>query len=184
MSNNTDSISYQSLEELIKSLNSPNRSKGNTIIYTDNNAITGIQDATVQNMNIMMDRITKGLYLALIEISVKYIKENRMKFSIGHFNVGDIKIDGDELMSLTEDSLRLVHAYISNSLQANKFISKYSKHEQSEMLRWVSKLLDPNGTWELGVRAMMNEWEKQTDAGVDTLNEILDVIRDKQKQLE
>lgn len=184
MSNDTDSISYQSIEKLIEKLNGPNRSKGNTIIYTNDNAITDIQDATVQNMDSMMERITKGLYLALIEISIKYIKENRMKFSIGHFNVGDIKINGDELMSLTENSLRLVHAYISSSPQAKQFISRYSKHEQSEMLRWVSKLLDPNGTWKDGVSSMMKEWEKQTDAGLETLNEILDIIKNKQKKLE
>lgn len=179
MSNNTNSINMGSIQELIENLKSPNRFKGNTIIHPDNNAITGAQDAK----NLKIDRVTKDLYLDLIVTIVKYIEENRMKFSIGHFDVGTLKIDGDDLMALTNNSFGLVHAYILNSPEANEFINEHSKHEQSQMLMWVSNLLKANGVWKKGVRDMMSEWEKQTDASADSLNEILELIETKQEQL-
>lgn len=155
----------------------------NTILYTNQIGMTTIQNATNSNMDRLTQRITNNLYLALLNISAQYVKKNPTRFGIITVNVGDERISGKQLKKLTDESLKLVRAYIADTPDSRGYISVYTKHERSEMLLWISKIFDPSGPFKDAVSDMMREWERQTDAGIDTLKEILTIIADKQKQL-
>ena len=155
----------------------------NTIVYADDIGMTTIENATDANMEQMTQRLTNNLYLELLNISAQYVKKNPMRFGRMTVNVGSEKISAEQLKMLTDESLNLVRAYIADTADAKMFINKYTKHERSEMLLWICKIFDPNGTFKNSVSDMMREWERLTDAGIDTLNEMLTIITDKRKQL-
>lgn len=165
-----------------------NNQTTNTIVKIDDLGTTTITNATSKDMDSLDQSITRGLFNALFDITVKHLDSNRVFFGVDGMSLPNIygeekHVSGDEMAAMTHEAFSLFSAYLnSNASRAKQFIQQYDSEETLKLLTWSKFILGdmPKAC----ISNLMKEWEKQTDAGDATRLEMLSVLNGIIKKLE